>query len=79
MSSFEKILKVLSIVIVPVGIILMYNQFKITGNFTTSVFNTVGALIGMIPDGLLLLTSSVMAVSVIRLGKQVLLQKVLWK
>lgn len=78
MSSFEKILKVLSIVIVPVGIILMYNQFKITGNFTTSVFNTVGALIGMIPDGLLLLTSSVMAVSVIRLGKQKVLVQQLY-
>ena len=78
MSSFEKILKVLSIVIVPVGIILMYNQFKITGDFTTSVFNTVGALIGMIPDGLLLLTSSVMAVSVIRLGKQKVLVQQLY-
>ena len=39
------------------------------GVFTSSIFNTVGALIGMIPDGLLLLTSSVMAVSVIRLSR----------
>lgn len=70
MSSFESILKVLSIVIVPVGIILMYNQMGVTnGDYTSSIFNTVGALIGMIPDGLLLLTSSVMAVSVIRLAK----------
>ncbi len=70
MGSFESILKVLSVVIVPVGIVLMYNQMGVTnGNFTSSIFNTVGALIGMIPDGLLLLTSSVMAVSVIRLAR----------
>ena len=70
MNSFEKILKVLSVVIVPVGILLFFNQMNVThNNITSSVFNTVGALIGMIPEGLLLLTSSVMAVSVIRLGK----------
>lgn len=70
MGSFESILKVLSIIIVPVGIFLFYNQMLVTdNNITSSIFNTVGALIGMIPEGLLLLTSSVMAVSVIRLGK----------
>ncbi len=77
MDSFEKILKVLSIVIVPVGILLFINQLVVTDNdFTASIFNTVAALIGMIPEGLLLLTSSVMAVSVIRLAKyKVLVQQ----
>ena len=70
MNSFEKILKVLSVVIVPVGVLLFVNQLKVTdGNITSSIFNTVAALIGMIPEGLLLLTSSVMAVSVVRLAK----------
>lgn len=70
MNSFEKILKVLSVVIVPVGILLLINQLRITDNdFTASIFSTVAALIGMIPEGLLLLTSSVMAVSVVRLSK----------
>ena len=77
MSSFEKMLKVLSIVIVPVGVLLFVNQLHVTDyNITNSVFNTVGALIGMIPEGLLLLTSSVMAVSVVRLSKyKVLVQQ----
>ena len=77
MNSFEGMLKVLSVVIVPVGILLFMNQWKVTdGNFTSTVFNTVGALIGMIPEGLLLLTSSVMAVSVVRLSKyKVLVQQ----
>lgn len=70
MNSFEKILKVLSFVIVPVGILLFINQLMVTdNNIAATVFKTVGALIGMIPEGLLLLTSSVMAVSVIRLAK----------
>lgn len=77
MNSFEKMLKVLSIIIVPVGILLFTNQMHVTnGNITSSIFNTVGALIGMIPEGLLLLTSSVMAVSVVRLSKyKVLVQQ----
>ncbi len=70
MSSFEKILKVLSVVIVPVGVMLLINQLKVTNyDITSSVFSTVAALIGMIPEGLLLLTSSVMAVSVVRLAR----------
>ena len=77
MNSFEKIIKVLSVIIVPVGIFLLYNQLKVTNyDITSSIFSTVAALIGMIPEGLLLLTSSVMAVAVIRLGKyKVLVQQ----
>ena len=69
MSSFEGLLKVLSIAIIPVGILLLINQIEVTNDITSAIFNTVGALIGMIPEGLLLLTSSVMAVSVARLAK----------
>ena len=77
MNSFEKILKVLSVLIIPIGILLFINQLLVTGSdVTASIFGTVAALIGMIPEGLLLLTSSVMAVSVIRLSKfKVLVQK----
>lgn len=77
MNSFEKIIKVLSVIIVPVGIFLLINQLRVTNNdITASIFSTVAALIGMIPEGLLLLTSSVMAVAVIRLGKyKVLVQQ----
>ena len=77
MNSFEKMLKVLSVVIVPVGVLLLINQLHVTHyDITASIFNTVGALIGMIPEGLLLLTSSVMAVSVVRLSKyKVLVQQ----
>ena len=67
MSSFTKVLKILSILIIPIGIIMLYNQYQITGNIARSILKTVAALIGMIPEGLVLLTSSVMAVGVIKL------------
>ena len=39
-------------------------------NITNAVVNTVAALIGMIPEGLVLLTSTVLAVSVIKLSRR---------
>lgn len=69
-NSFEKMLKILSFLLVPVGIIFFINQLGITNhNIPSSIMSTVSALIGMIPEGLVLLTSSAMAVSVLRLRK----------
>lgn len=76
MNSLNKIIKILSILIVPLGILLFINQYNIDKNLETSIVRTVAALISMIPEGLLLLTSSVLAVSVIRLSKlKVLVQE----
>ena len=69
MNSLNKIIKIISILIVPLGILLFINQYNLDKNLETSVINTVAALIGMIPEGLVLLTSTVLAVSVIRLAK----------
>lgn len=69
-NSFEEILKKISILIIPIGIVMFAKELNVSNfNFTSSVFGTVASLIGMIPEGLILLTSSVMAVSVIRLSK----------
>ena len=77
LNSFEKIVRVLSIIIIPLGVALFFNQYLIIGStISDSIINTVAALIGMIPEGLVLLTSSVMAVSVVRLSKyKVLVQQ----
>jgi len=76
MDSFEWILKIISIIIIPIGALFFISQYQLTGNMSESVFATVAALIGMIPEGLILLTSSVMAVSVIRLSQyKVLVQQ----
>ena len=77
MNSFEHLLKIISVFIVPIGIIMFAKELNVTNfNIIDSVFGTVASLIGMIPEGLILLTSSVMAVSIIRLSKhKVLVQK----
>ena len=76
MESFTKMLKVLSILIIPIGIVMLFNQYLVTNNIADSVFTTVASLIGMIPEGLVLLTSSVMAVGVIKLYRvKVLVQQ----
>ena len=77
MKSFNKLLKIISIFIVPLGIVMFAKELNVSNfDVTSSVFGTVASLIGMIPEGLILLTTSVMAVSVIRLSKyKVLVQK----
>ena len=67
MQSFTKMLKVLSIMIIPIGIIMFINQYLVTYEISESLYATVASLIGMIPEGLILLTSSVMAVGIIKL------------
>ena len=77
MKSLKKVIKTISIIIVPLGLILFYKQLIIPyNNLENAVVNTVAALIGMIPEGLILLTSTVLAVSIIRLAKyKVLVQE----
>lgn len=77
MTTLNKIIKFVSFVIFPVGILLFCNQY-FRGNipFNDAIVSTVAALIGMIPEGLVLLTSTVLAVAVIRLSKyKVLVQE----
>ena len=70
MNTLKKIIKIISIVIVPLGILLFLKQYNIDKNITDSIINTVAAIIGMIPEGLVLLTSTVLAVSILRLSKK---------
>lgn len=70
MKSLKKIIKLVSYIIIPVGIVFFLKQMNIPNNtIQNSVVNTVAALIAIIPDGLMLLTSTVMAISVIKLSK----------
>lgn len=78
-NSFKTMVQILSFIIIPLGAALFCNQYLVIGSsIGNSIINTVAALIGMIPNGLVLLTSSVMAVSVIRLSKQKVLVQQLY-
>ena len=71
LNSLNKIIKLVSIVIVPIGFLLFVNQFFIVKNtFGDAIVNVVAALIAMIPEGLVLLTSTVLAVSSIILARK---------
>lgn len=71
MRSLDRLIRVVGFALIPVGCILFYRQFQVLGmDFRTSTQATVAALIGMIPEGLYLLTSVAMAVSAMKLAKQ---------
>ena len=77
MKALAFIMKSISIVIVPLGLLLLYKQLIVQQlPLQAGVTQTVAALIGMIPEGLVLLTSVALAVGVIRLGQhQTLVQE----
>ena len=69
MTWINRIIQVIGAIIVPIGLSLFYKQhYVLQTAFSKSIVSTVGALVGMIPEGLVLLTSVVLAVSVIRLA-----------
>ena len=70
MRSLDKLILVVGIALVPVGLILFYQEFFVLGlGFRGSVDGTVAALVGMIPEGLYLLTSIAMAASALKLSR----------
>lgn len=77
MTSLNGIIKFVSILIFPVGAALFASEYFLLGTERNSaILSTVSALVGMIPEGLILLTSTVLAVAVVRLARhQVLVQQ----
>ena len=70
MKWINFLIKWIGIALIPIGLMLFYKQIFISGQpFDQAIVSTVAALIGMIPEGLVLLTSVVLAVSVIRLSR----------
>lgn len=69
LRSLDTIIKVIGVCIIPIAVLLFLNSMFISGQeLNNAVVTTAAALIGMIPEGLYLLTSVVMAVSTIRLA-----------
>ena len=70
MRSLNKIVKYVSIALIPIGILLLLKEFSIPNNTTqNAVVKVAAAVIGMIPEGLILLVSTVLAISVVKLSK----------
>jgi len=76
-KCINTILKVVTILIVPVGILLFITQFFYSDqSYSESILSSVAGIIGMIPEGLVLLTSISLTVGVIKMAaKKVIVQK----
>ena len=76
-DSIKKIIKITGTIIIPVGILLFLSQRGADGaSFSDALVNTVAGVIGMIPEGLVLLTSISFILGVGRLaGKKALVQE----
>lgn len=76
-NSLNAILKVISIIIVPLGAMLFYKQYMIVGDtLKDSVVNMVAAVLGMIPEGLVLLTNVALTLgSMVLATKKTLVQE----
>ena len=69
--SLNYLIMVLGIIIIPIGIALFVQSFIYNeGTFHDSITGMVAAIIGMIPEGLYLLTSVALAVSSVRLAQK---------
>lgn len=71
MNTFSKVTRFTSYLVVPLSILMLYQAYVIRDQSVTStIVNTATALLGMLPKGLVLLTSVSLAASVVKLGKQ---------
>ena len=72
-KGLNKIIKFMSIILVPLGVALFCVKYFLQGGseeVDATVLTVLGTLIGMIPSGLVALTSAVFCVSVVRLAKR---------
>ena len=71
MKSLNKLVEIIGILIIPIGIIMFVQEYFFMGiSLKDSVVAVIAALVGMIPEGLYLLASVALVVSVMRLGKK---------
>jgi cation-transporting ATPase E len=70
-SGINKILQFITYLLWPTGLLVIYTQLFLTGvGWRESVLRMVGALVPMVPEGLVLMTSLAFAVGVVRLGRR---------
>lgn len=76
-TTIKRIIKVVGVLIIPIGILLFYSQYVVQkSNISDSLVSTVAGVIGMIPEGLVLLTSVSFILGVGRLAaKRALVQE----
>jgi len=70
-NGINQILKFITYLLIPAGLLIIYTQLFTTDvGWRASVLAMVGALVPMVPEGLVLMTSLAFAVGVVRLGRR---------
>ncbi len=69
-DGINAILKVVTALLVPTAVLLVYTQFRNNADLTLAVQSSVAGLVAMVPEGLVLLTSAALAIGVLRLGRK---------
>ncbi|MCE7008642.1 HAD-IC family P-type ATPase [Kibdelosporangium philippinense] len=70
-SGIDKILKFITFLLIPAGALTIYNQlFNVNESLADALRGMVAALVPMVPEGLILMTSVAFAVGVVRLGQR---------
>ncbi|MDL2219219.1 HAD-IC family P-type ATPase [Ruminococcaceae bacterium OttesenSCG-928-O06] len=70
MRTLNTIIKALAIAIIPLGLLLFYNQYTNNYDIEASVLGASAAMVGMIPEGLILLTSVTLTVGALKLARR---------
>ncbi|UPU38995.1 HAD-IC family P-type ATPase [Erysipelothrix sp. Poltava] len=71
LKTFKTVTKITSFFIIPIGAILLYQGLVLRGQaFDSVIVNTATALLGMLPQGLVLLTTLVLIGAVLKLGSK---------
>lgn len=71
MRALTRLIQVIGVIIIPFAAMMFWNQYHVIGlSERVSVENTAAAIIGMIPEGLYLLTSVALMTSTIRLAQR---------
>ena len=70
LKSLNIVIRCIGVIIIPLAILMYYNNFNELGVISDTIKKTAGSIIGMIPSGMFLLTSVALAVGVIKLAKK---------
>lgn len=70
MRSINWIIRIVTIAIFPLGILMFFTNRATTSSVSEAVTGTVASVVGMIPEGLVMLTSIALAVGVIKLARK---------
>lgn len=69
-AGINKILRIIGTGLIPIGALLIWAQFRMDATMEEGVTNTVAALVAMVPQGLVLLTSIAFALSALTLARR---------